>query len=142
MASTFYQHFCLAFVSTASTEDLETINYSVTQSTGHFASDDTSDNKMPFKKDYTFDVDQFFQCKVISVAHNQGLQLIVTNTDTGDEIINEKNRHLTYVNRMKLTKGSYQIQLISHTDQVSLDYYFSLQPYKSLNASQYKKFDS
>jgi hypothetical protein len=133
--------FCLAFVSMASTDDLDTINYSVSQSAGHFASDDTSNNNIPFSQEFALDEDQFFQCKVISVTDDQGLQLLVTNTDTGHEIINEKNKHLTYMNRLRLTKGNYHIQLISHTEQVSLDYYFSAQPYTSLSISQQRTFD-
>jgi len=131
----------LAFVSFGQSEELNVISYSVSQSAGHFASDDIEDDQIPFDQEYSFLEDQFFQCKIVSVAGDNGLQLLVTNTDTDTAIINETEKNLTYLNQMKLPKGNYRIQILSHAEQATFDYSFSLKPFASLKLAKQEQYE-
>lgn len=132
----------LGIVSMAGSEDLQTISYSVSHSSGHFSSDDTSDQPISFDNNYVFTEDQFFQCKIVSVSKGKGIQLIVKNTETGDTIINEQGKNLSYLNQFKLPKGAYNIKIISHEEKSVFDYSFSMQPFNSIELNKQKAFDS
>lgn len=130
----------LAFVSFGQSTELNVINYSVSESSGHFASDDCDGSQIPFDETYTFEEDQFLQCKIVSVTKGNGLQLLVTNTDTNTAIIDETDKNLTYLNQLKLSKGNYHIQILSHTEEAAFDYSFYLKPFASLKTSAQEQY--
>jgi len=131
---------CLASLMINNSDDLQVISYSVSQSTGHFASDDTRDSPVSFDQNYSFVEDQFLQCKLVSVAKGKGLQIKLTCTDTNTDIINKTSKNLTLVEQLKLPKGNYQIQVISHSDKTAFDYMFSSQDFQSLPLNEQEKY--
>ncbi len=130
----------LAFVSFGQSEELNIISYSVSKSSGHFASDEIENDQIPFSQDYSFEEDQFLQCKIVSVAGGKGLQLLVTNTDTNTAIVDKTEKNLTYLNQLKLPKGNYRIQILSHTDHATFDYSFLLKPFASLQLEKQEQY--
>lgn len=122
-------------------QELQDINYATSQSSGHFSSDYVKKDTATFQETYAFESDQFFQGKIVSVTDNGELELTVKDLDTGEILIHEKSKHLTFLTRQRIKKGNYEILLLASGDQSSLNYDFYFEPFEALPIKDQIKFD-